>query len=92
MGLVAGTQAAPAYATEINQATFTADQPPVQPTVYPYWVFVGSPFILNDGNAPFPVYHNIYVEPSTFAQFAKTSKWPEGAQIAKKLVDHSPER
>ncbi|MDE0810930.1 MAG: cytochrome P460 family protein [Alphaproteobacteria bacterium] len=79
-------QAQPTYATKINQATFTADQPPVQPTVYQHWVFVGSPFILNEGNAPFPNYHNVYVAPATFAHFAKTSRWAKGAQTAKELV------
>ena len=89
LGLLAITQGVPARAAKINQATFAADSQTMQPTGYRHWVFVGSPLTpnaLNDGKAAFPEYHNVYVEPSAFAHFAKTGKWAEGTQIVKELV------
>jgi len=38
------------------------------------------------GNAPFPEYHNVYVEPSAYAAYEATGSWPEGTQIAKELT------
>jgi len=74
---------------EINQAKFGANGEVMLPTGYRKWVFVGAPLTphaLNDGAAPFPEYHNVYVEPSAFAHFEKTGEWPEGTQIVKELV------
>ena len=74
---------------EIVQAKFAADNQAVLPVGYRQWVFVGAPLTphaLNDGAAPFPEYHNVYVEPTAFAHFAKTGEWPEGTQIVKELV------
>lgn len=38
------------------------------------------------GKAPFPEFHNVYVEPSAFAIYERTGEWPEGTQIAKELT------
>lgn len=76
-------------AAEIAQATFNADNVVNAPTGYRQWVFVGAPLTphaLNDGQAPFPEFHNVYVEPSAFEHFAKTGEWAEGTQIAKELA------
>lgn len=73
----------------IEHATFNAAGEAVQPTGYRKWVFVGAPLTphaLNDGAAPFPEYHNVYVEPTAFAHFEKTGEWPEGTQIVKELT------
>jgi hypothetical protein len=56
-------------------ATFAEDGSVSAPTDYRLWVYVGTPFtpnILNDGEAPFPEFHNVYVEPSAFEHFART--------------------
>ena len=45
-----------------------------------------TPNALNAGNAPFPEFHNVYVEPSAFAAYEDTGTWPEGTQIAKELT------
>ena len=74
---------------EIVQAQFTSGGEAVLPTGYRKWVFVGAPLTphaLNDGKAPFPEYHNVYVEPTAFAHFEETGEWPEGTQIVKELV------
>jgi len=73
----------------INQATFNDDGSVNQPENWRRWVFVGAPITpnaLNGGEAPFPEFHNVYVEPSAFEAYEKTGKWPEGTQIAKELT------
>ena len=73
----------------INTATFNAGNEVVRPDGYRKWVFVGAPLTpnaLNDGNAAFPEFHNVYVEPSAFEHWSKTGEWPDGAQIVKELV------
>jgi len=73
----------------IAPATFTESGAVHAPTDYRRWVYVGTPLTpnaLNDGEAPFPEFHNVYVEPSAFEHFAQTGDWAEGTQIAKELV------
>ena len=88
-GLAFAALPAVAQMAPINQATFNAAGEAVQPTGYRKWVFVGAPLTphaLNDGAAPFPEYHNVYVEPTAFAHYEKTGEWPEGTQIVKELT------
>ncbi len=76
-------------AAEIAQATFNAENVVNAPKGYRQWIFVGSPLTpnaLNDGAAPFPEFHNVYVEPSAFKHFVDTGEWAEGTQIAKELA------
>jgi len=73
----------------IAQAEFNDDGSVKQPVGWRKWVFVGAPLTpnaLNGGAAPFPEYHNVYVEPSAFAAYEATGEWPEGTQIAKELT------
>jgi Cytochrome P460 len=52
------------------------------------WVLVGSPLTpnaLNDGHAAFPEYHNVYIEPGSYAIYKKTNVFPEGAILFKEL-------
>lgn len=89
VGLAFGAQAQMAVGAEVTEATFTGQNEALQPVGYRKWVFVGSPLTphaLNEGKAPFPEFHNVYVEPTAFAHFEKTGKWAEGTQIAKELV------
>ena len=75
--------------TGIVRASFTADGAVEQPTGYREWVYDGTPLTpnaLNGGEAPFPEFHNVYVEPTAFAAFSETGEWPEGTQIVKELV------
>ncbi len=58
------------------------------PQDYHTWVFLGSPLTpnaLNGGNAPFPEYHNVYVQPQAFAAYRKSGQWPEGTIMFKEL-------
>ena len=83
------TQSIYAQSMAINEASFNSDGSVNQPIEWRKWVFVGAPLTpnaLNGGNAPFPEFHNVYVEPSAFEAYSKTGEWPEGTQIAKELT------
>jgi len=52
------------------------------------WVFLGAPLTpnaLNDGNAGFPEYHNVYVQPEAYQSYRKTGQFPEGTILVKEL-------
>jgi len=85
---VAGMSAA-AQAQDVTGPSFAADGQVMAPDGWREWVFVGAPLTpnaLNGGQAPFPEFHNVYVEPSAFAHFAETGEWANGTQIAKELT------
>src|SRR5262249_941416 len=54
---------------------FTSDGKLKQPVGYRKWVFIGSPLTpndLNDGEASFPEFHAVYIDPESFAHYEKT--------------------
>ncbi|MFC6671132.1 cytochrome P460 family protein [Marinobacterium aestuariivivens] len=58
------------------------------PEHFRHWVFLGSPLTpnaLNGGQAAFPEYHNVYVQPQAFAAYRETGQWPEGTIMLKEL-------
>jgi hypothetical protein len=74
---------------EVETATFTGDGAVQIPENWRQWVYIGSPLTpnaLNDGAAPFPEYHNVYIEPSAFAHWQQTGTFADGTQIVKELV------
>ncbi len=74
---------------EIVRASFNEDGSVNQPTGWREWVFIGAPLTpnaLNGGEAPFPEFHNVYIEPSAYAVYSETGTFPEGTQIAKELT------
>ncbi|MBI4776017.1 MAG: cytochrome P460 family protein [Deltaproteobacteria bacterium] len=59
------------------------------PEGYRGWIFVGStvtPNDMNGGNAAFPEFHNIYMDPESFRKYEKTGRFPEGAVLVKETV------
>ena len=61
----------------------------VRPEGYREWVFVGTPVTPNDmnnGKAPFPEFHNVYIDPGSYKVWKKTGKFPDGTVIVKELV------
>jgi len=53
------------------------------------WPYIGSlvtPNALNDGNAPFPEHHMVYVDPESWAHYKNTGEFREGTVIAKELT------
>jgi len=74
---------------KIVEARFNEDGAVNRPDGWREWIYVGTPVTpnaLNGGNAPFPEFHNVYIEPSAYKVFEATGKFPEGTQIAKELV------
>lgn len=72
-----------------HQAKFTSAGAVQAPTDYREWVYVGTPLTpnaLNGGAAPFPEFHNVYVEPAAYKHYEKTGEWADGTQIAKELT------
>ncbi|WP_311568120.1 cytochrome P460 family protein [Photobacterium arenosum] len=56
---------------------------------YRHWVYVGTPLTPNDmnnGKAAFPEFHNVYIDPDSFAQYEKTGEFPDGTILVKELV------
>ena len=48
-----------------------------QPTGYRQWVYVGTPVTPNDmnnGKAAFPEFHNVYIDPKSWAHWKKTGR------------------
>jgi Cytochrome P460 len=58
------------------------------PKNFEKWVFVGSPLTpnaLNGGQANFPEFHNVYIEPGSYDIYQKTGVFPEGTIFLKEL-------
>jgi hypothetical protein len=58
------------------------------PTDYHGWVFLGAPLTpnaLNNGQAGFPEYHNVYIHPDAFKVYRETGQFPEGTVLLKEL-------
>jgi len=82
--------AADGAATGLSFLTYTADGKIVrpEPSVYRKWVYVGTPLTpndMNDGEASFPEFHAVYMDPISYAAFEKTGKYPEGTVLIKEL-------
>ena len=76
-------------AAGVKRPEFTAEGAVVAPTDWRDWVFVGTPLTpnaLNGGEAAFPEFHNVYIEPSAWEHFSETGEFANGTQIAKELV------
>ena len=60
-----------------------------QPAGYRKWPFVGTPVTPNDmngGDAAFPEFHIVYVDPDSFAHYEKTGEFRDGTVIVKELT------
>lgn len=67
---------------------FTKDGDLVLPTGFRSWIFIGGPITpngLNDGNAPFPEFHSVYIEKENLRYYQKNGKFPEGTVMVKEL-------
>ncbi len=67
---------------------YTANGDLILPKNWRHWVYVGSPLTpnaLNGGQANFPEFHNVYIEPGSFAIYEKTGEFPEGTIFFKEL-------
>src|SRR6516165_10706887 len=67
---------------------FTSDGKLKLPVGYRKWVFVGSPLTpndLNDGEASFPEFHAVYIDPESFGHYEKTGEYRDGTVLIKEL-------
>ncbi|MCK9606404.1 MAG: cytochrome P460 family protein [Methylomonas sp.] len=70
-------------------ANFTSAGELVRPLGYREWIFIGTPLTPNDmnnGKASFPEFHNVYIDPASWADWKKTGGFPDGTLIVKELV------
>ena len=67
---------------------FTADGKLKRPVGYREWVYVGevvTPNDMNDGEATFPEFHSVYMDPESFAHYEKTGQYRDGTVLVKEL-------
>ena len=67
---------------------FTADGKLKQPVGYRKWVYIGTPVTpndMNDGEASFPEFHEVYMDPESFVHYEKTGKFRDGTVLVKEL-------
>lgn len=68
----------------------------VRPFDYHTWVYVGTPLTPNDMNgekgAPFPEFHNVYIDPVSYGAYLQTAEFPDGTILIKELVSTSPNK
>ena len=68
---------------------FNAAGEMIRPEGWREWVFVGTPLTpnsLNPPEAPFPEFHNVYIDPGSWAHYKKTGQFRDGTVFAKELV------
>ncbi len=61
-----------------------------RPVGYREWVYVGAPVTpndLNDGKAPFPEFHSVYIDPASWAHWKKTGQFRDGTILIKELIN-----
>jgi hypothetical protein len=67
---------------------FTADGKLKQPVGYREWVYTGeviTPNDMNGGEAAFPEFHAVYMDPESFTHYGKTGKFRDGTVLIKEL-------
>jgi len=67
---------------------YTSSGDLILPKNFHEWVYVGSPLTpnaLNGGQAGFPEFHNVYIEPCAYQKYRKTHVFPEGTILFKEL-------
>jgi hypothetical protein len=68
---------------------FTKDGDLVVPAGFREWVFMGGPITpnsLNNGEAPFPEFHDVYIERENLLYYQHHGIFPEGTVLVKELV------
>lgn len=71
------------------QAKFNSSGELIRPAGWREWIFVGSPLTpnsMNGGNAAFPEFHTVYIDPESWAIYKKTGGFREGTMFAKELT------
>jgi len=74
-----------------DHAKFDKDGNLIQPKDFAWrkWIYVGTPVTpnsLNPPEAPFPEFHNVYMDTSSFDHYSKTGEFPDDTLLIKELV------
>src|SRR4051812_43004418 len=83
------TAAAIAQTKHGSAPVFTKDGDLVLPTGFRQWTFMGGPITpnsLNNGEAPFPEFHDVYIERENLLYYQHHGNFPEGTVLVKELV------
>jgi hypothetical protein len=72
----------------------------LRPANYREWVFVGSSRGLNyaanppaqNSNGADEIYHNVYIKPEAYREFARTGKFPEGTVLVMEVASADTKR
>lgn len=88
---ITATLASPAIADDSDTytATFNAEGELIRPSGWREWIFVGSPLTPNDqngGEAAFPEFHSVYIDPESWEHWKETGTFREGTMLAKELT------
>ena len=69
--------------------TFNENGEMERPTGYRKWVYVGTPLTPNDrnnGKAPFPEFHSVYMNREAFDHYERAGEFPDGTVLVKELI------
>ncbi len=72
-----------------SAAVFSSDGNLKRPAGYREWIFVGTPLTpndMNDGKAAFPEFHNVYIDPASWAYWKDHGEFRDGTILVKELV------
>lgn len=61
----------------------------VRPIDYREWIFVGAPVTpkdMNDGKPAFPGFHNVYIDPASWARYKETGEFRDGTILVTELA------
>lgn len=59
------------------------------PEGYRAWPYIGTPLTPNDmnnGSAPFPEFHSVYMDPKSWDVYEDTGEFPDGTVLIKELI------
>jgi hypothetical protein len=76
-------------ARALRSPVFTKDGELVLPSGFRQWVFIGGPLTpngLNNGKAPFPEFHDVYIQQANLRFYQAHGSFPEGTVIVKELA------
>lgn len=74
---------------EISYFTINDQGELERPTDYRTWVYVGAPVTpneLNNGLAPFPEIHSVYIDPTSYDHYKATGEFRDGTILMKELI------
>ncbi len=95
IGSLVGLPSASGQAAKTQAAKFDSTGALTRPEGYREWMYVGTPVTpndMNDGNAPFPEFHNVYIDLLSWKAFKKDGKYPDGTTLVKELISVGSKR